>query len=61
MVHGIVDSFQITDVSGRSNDERAVAAQRLADRLGPRPEFLSKSKGGTVLAILPRRSDGAAR
>ena len=33
VVHGIVDSLWITDVSGRSNDERA-AAQRLADRLG---------------------------
>ena len=60
VVHGIVDSLWITDVSGRSNDERAVAAQRLADRLGATTGIPLEVEGRyPVLAILPRRSDGA--
>ena len=47
VVHGIVDSLWITDVSGRSNDERAVAAQRLADRLGATTGIPLKWKGVT--------------
>ena len=60
VVHGIVDSLWITDVSGRSMPERAAAAQRLAARLGAQTGIPLDVEGRyPVLAILPRRSDGA--
>ena len=60
VVHGIVDSLWITDVLGRSPDERAEAAQRLAERLGATTGIPLEVEGRyPVLAILPRRSDGA--
>ncbi|HII17823.1 MAG TPA: DNA polymerase I, partial [Candidatus Poseidoniaceae archaeon] len=59
-MHGIVDSLWITDVSGRSMPERAAAAQRLAARLGAQTGIPLDVEGRyPVLAILPRRSDGA--
>ncbi len=60
VVHGIVDSLWITDASGRGFNERAEAAQRLADRLGATTGIPLEVEGRyPVLAILPRRSDGA--
>jgi len=60
VVHGIVDSLWITDVSGRSMPERAAAARRLAARLGAQTGIPLDVEGRyPVLAILPRRSDGA--
>jgi DNA polymerase I len=60
VVHGIVDSLWITDVLGRSPEECAEAAQRLADRLGATTGIPLEVEGRyPVLAILPRRSDGA--
>ena len=60
VVHGIVDSLWITDVLGRSPDERAEAAQRLAEWLGATTGIPLEVEGRyPVLAILPRRSDGA--
>ena len=60
VVHGIVDSLWITDALGRSATERVEAAQRLADRLGVKTGIPLEVEGRyPVLAILPRRSDGA--
>jgi DNA polymerase I len=60
VVHGIVDSLWITDVLGRSPDERSEAAERLAQRLGAITGIPLEVEGRyPVLAILPRRSDGA--
>ena len=60
VVHGIVDSLWITDVLGRSPDESAEAAQRLAERLGATTGIPLEVEGRyPLLAILPRRSDGA--
>jgi DNA polymerase I len=60
VVHGIVDSLWITDVLGRSPEECAEAAQRLAERLGATTGIPLEVEGRyPVLAILPRRSDGA--
>ena len=60
VVHGIVDSLWITDVLGRSPDERSEAAECLAQRLGAITGIPLEVEGRyPVLAILPRRSDGA--